>query len=99
MVSKRSVGPRDRSYVGTRHRRFTHCPLNHLVQIPDEALQRPGRGIHPLPGIPDPGEAARRVNVLLDGWQFKEAASELKALEAAAPNAPEKSMIQPTSLQ
>ena len=38
---------------------------------------------------PDITEAAKRVNALLDAWQFREAASELKTLEIAAPNAPQ----------
>jgi tetratricopeptide (TPR) repeat protein len=53
------------------------------------ALLAAGPEARPAAPAPAVGEAARRVDALLDGWQFQEAASELKALQTAAPNAPE----------
>ena len=48
------------------------------------ALLARGPEARPAAPAPDVREAAKRVDALLDAWQFQEAASELKALEAAA---------------
>ncbi|HVV50239.1 MAG TPA: hypothetical protein VHO06_11305 [Polyangia bacterium] len=48
-----------------------------------------GRDARSAGGGPDLGAAAQNVDKLLDTWQFKEAASALASLKAAAPNAPE----------
>jgi tetratricopeptide (TPR) repeat protein len=53
-----------------------------------------GPDARPAAPAPDLGQAAKRVNLLLDTWQFKDAAVELKALEAAAPNAPETHLLE-----
>ena len=50
---------------------------------------RAANGAPPL----DLGEAAKRVDALLDAWQFKEAAVALAALKSAAPTAPETSFL------
>ncbi len=64
-----------------------------LALIASLALLARGPEALPAPASPSPSPdlsaSAKRVNMLLDAWQFKEAATELKALEAAAPNAPE----------
>ncbi len=39
------------------------------------------------------GETAKRVDALLDGWQFKEAAAALATLKRAAPGAPETNFL------
>ncbi len=54
----------------------------------------PAHAANGAPATPsDLGAAAKQVDVLLDAWQFKEAAAALATLKSAAPGAPETNFL------
>ncbi|HXJ23648.1 MAG TPA: tetratricopeptide repeat protein [Polyangia bacterium] len=59
------------------------------------ATVRPSSAAGPAPGgvTPDARAAAREIEMLLDTWRFKEAATALAVLKQAAPEAPETKLV------